>query len=112
MSDRTLYIGSYGHRYGGDPCGIAVGFDENEVDDAVRRALDQEKEDLPGYCEIPHNEWPDYPIAQCELHNPDLIVYGVYATYWPVKHGYVRNLGELREIYRELRDRKIWWLER
>ena len=115
--DKTLYVGSYGHRYS-DALGSVAGFDSDAIETAIIQAAAYEREELAAYCE--HTGNPDgdggcnangdceecelYTGGDCVMCNPDIVTYGV----WPVYR--VSDLGGLRYakgILYDLRSRDV-----
>lgn len=101
--DKTLYVGSYGHRYS-DTLGSVAGFDRDAVASAIAEATEYEAKELASYCEHTGNpdgddgcnangdcpECEEYTGGDCNMCDPDIVTYGV----WPVSR--VSDLGGLR----------------
>lgn len=86
----TVYVGSFGHRYG-DPIATFVGLSEEAVQTALDNAIEYEASELPAYCE--HNDnglcADDCEVCQgaCSLCWPDLVQWGVWPESRPVRDG-------------------------
>jgi hypothetical protein len=90
-----LYVASFGHRYS-DPCTTFVGLTAEAVGDAVEEAMEYERGDLAGYCDIEHDD--DQLVADCSLCTPDLVTFGVWQVYRTEELGGLRNtIGIIRD---------------
>lgn len=103
---KRYYAASYGHRYG-DPCQTFVSLRPNLAGDAAERAMQFEADDLPGYCDVEHDD--SFPESDCSLCNPDLCLYGE-STY--TADDLFMNLRELGEHRHDLALGKVIVLTR
>lgn len=91
-----LYFASYGERCS-DPIRTYVGLDANAVEEATDAAMEFEREDDAGICDLDHTTEEDGPESECSLCNPQLVSYGVSAEYRPFKSGFL-TLADWRDI--------------
>jgi hypothetical protein len=101
---KTLYIGSYGHRYS-DALGSVVGYDPHKVAEALTEACDWEIKELAGYCEHSGNpegeggcnangdceECELYTGGDCPMCDADVVHYGVLIAVSVADLGGLRN---------------------
>lgn len=95
----TYYSAGYGPRYG-DWTGQAVCLDARKVEDAIEKAAEFERKELPGYCEE--------QCGDCPFCCPDVIT-GMVFSYRAKE---LFSAKELMEHRRDLLKGEVVWLSR